>query len=119
MNKIAFIGMACALALGGCASGIKNPIKSSEVYQLENAYGVAQSAGVGYVKLPRCSTVPTPPCSKAKNVVAIGEADVKARAALNALEDFARNPANYPELSYSNLLSAAQQAIALFSQLSK
>lgn len=109
------IGVVCALV--GCAS-IKNPIQSTQIYELENAYGVAQSAGVTYVSLPRCPTA-TPFCSKANVVVAIGEADKKARIALNAVEDFSRNPANYPTLSYSSLLAAAQSAINVFSALTK
>lgn len=112
------IVIALALGLASCAS-IKNPIQSTQVYELENSYGVAQSAAITYTKLGRCAPSPTPPCSQAKVVVAIGEADKKARIALSALEDFSRNPGNYPTLSYASLLSAASSAIAVFSALTK
>jgi hypothetical protein len=115
--KVKFALIAGMMALAACAS-IKNPIQSTQVYELENAYGVAQSAAVSYVALPRCPTA-APLCSKANSVVAIGEADKKARVALSALEDFSRNPQNYPNLSYGSLLAAARSAINVLSSLTK
>lgn len=109
--------VALALGLGGCIS-VPNPIEASKVFELENAYGVAQSAATIYVRLPRCA-VASPPCSRAANVIAIGEADKKARIALGALEDFARNPQNYPNLNYSALVGAATSAIGVLQAVSR
>ncbi len=116
MKKLILVGI--LLALAGCASAIVNPIESTRVYELENAYGLAQSGALTYVALPRCP-IAAPLCSKANIVVALGQADKKARIALNAVEDFSRNPGNYPTLSYSSLLAAASSAVQVFQALSK
>ncbi len=115
MKRFILLGI---LLASGCASAIVNPVQSTRVYELENAYGIAQSAALAYVALPRCQVVAIQPCSKAANVVALGEADKKARIALSALEDFSRSPANYPTLSFTDLLRAAQSSMTVFSQLS-
>lgn len=117
MKRVGILLPALVL-LASCASGITNPVKATQVYELENAYGVAQSGAVTYVALPRCP-VAAPLCSKANIVVALGEADKKARIALSAVEDFSRNPGNYPTLSYSSLFDAATSAVQVFQALSK
>jgi len=103
--------------LAGCAS-IVNPIQGTQVFELENAYGVAQAGAIAYVKLPRCQSPAVAPCSQATTVVALASADKKARIALNALEDFSRSPQNYPTLQFGDLFRAAQASISVFSQLS-
>lgn len=109
----AVIGFGLALALAACGT-VKNPLQPSMVYNLENAYGIVQSSAVAYDKLPRCSATQTILCSKAAVVVSLAKYDGEARTALSALEAFVRNPANYPGLSYSQLLSTAQTAISTF-----
>lgn len=110
------IWVGAVLALAGCGT-VPNPISQVQVYQLENGYGVAQSGAVAYAALPRCAAQPVQPCSKAKVVVALAKADKQARLALDAVEAFARNPSNYPGLSYPALLSAAQTAVATLQQI--
>lgn len=110
-------GLAAALALASCGTVLKNPLQPSLVFNLENAYGVAQAAALTYSKWPRCSATVTVVCSRASVVVQLGEADKKARIALAALEAFVRNPSNYPGLSYAGLLAAAQSAVAALQQI--
>jgi len=88
-------------------------------YSLENAYGIAQSAAITYTRLPRCAAVPVPPCSKASVVLSLAVADKKARIAIKALEDFSRNPDNYPGLTFSGLYDAAKTAISTFKKISE
>lgn len=113
-------GLLAGLLLAGCAR-ITNPINQTEVYGVENAYGVAQSAALGYIGLRRCGAGETTSlanvCSEHGVIVKLANADQKARIALNALEAFARNPANYPGLSFSALVSTAQQAVSVFQQI--
>ena len=113
MRKFAFLVL---IVLEGCAA-ISNPVQSTQVFELENAYGVAQGAAIGYVKLPRCQLGTVPPCAKDSTVVALGEADKRARIALNAVEDFSRSPQNFPTLQFGDLFRVAQEAIGVFSQL--
>jgi hypothetical protein len=58
LSAIALGAMAClAVPLAGCTTllpTVTNPINQSQVYNLENAYGVAQSAAVAYTALQRC-----------------------------------------------------------------
>lgn len=120
-NKLTFVGAGvCVLLLAGCAT-IPNPISQSEVYGVENGYGVAQSAAVGYAALPRCpagqNTSLANVCSQHGVIVQLARADAKARIALNALEAFARNPKNYPGLSFGALLATAQSAISTLQQI--
>lgn len=107
MRNLLVIG-ALAVGLSACA-GVSQPLQQSQVYDLENAYGLAQSAAIACV-----SVRSTGPCKSAKVVVMLHNDDVKARAALTALENFVRNPANQGKVNYLTLLSDAQQAIADF-----
>jgi hypothetical protein len=119
----ALTALAVASTLAGCVTlgTVTNPINQSEVFQLENAYGVAQSAAVAYTALPRCAAgthaTATTICSEHAIIVTLATDDQKARLALTALESFARNPANYPGLSYVGLLKAAQLAVSTLSQI--
>lgn len=109
-----FLAIALIGALASCGTVLKNPLQPSLVYNLENAYGVAQASAITYTKLPRCSTIQPIICSKAIAVVELASYDKKAKIALGALQSFVRNPQNYPGLTYASLLSAAQQAISAF-----
>lgn len=112
--------MLMAFVLSACGPTVlTTPINQTQAYQLENAYGVVQSAAVAYTALPRCK-VPasaTNICSEKSVIRQLAKADGNVRLALNALEAFTRNPANYPGLSYTGLVAAAQQAIDVFRQI--
>lgn len=116
MRNIFILG---AAFLGGCAS-ITNPIKSAEIYNLENAYGVVQSLAAGYASEPFCPKGTSikdsifKSCSIPSGVVQIGKADASARTALAVAENFVR--AN-PRLSAASVISAAQSAIAAATQI--
>jgi len=116
MKRIVWLSLGLGLVLGGCAS-FPNPLTQAQVFQLENGYGVAQSAAVAYTALPRCRAPAVAPCARAEVVAKLATADKKARVALDALEKFSRNPENYPGLSYAQLLAAAQQAVATLQQI--
>ena len=116
LRLAALMALACVvLPIAGCTTLIHNPVNQTQVYQLENAYGLAQSAAVAYSALPRCkagtSATVTNVCATHAIVAALATDDAKARTALTALESFSRNPANYPGLTFSGLLSAAQLAV--------
>lgn len=111
------VALGVALAVASCGTVLKNPLQPSLVYNLENAYGVAQASAVSYTKLQRCSASVTVLCSRASVVIQLAGYDSKARIALTALESFVRNPKNYPGLSYATLLAAAQEAISAFQQI--
>jgi hypothetical protein len=119
MKKL-WIAAAAMVLLAGCAS-IKTPINQTQVYGIENAYGVAQSAALGYIGLRRCGAGEVTSlghiCSQHSVIVKLANADQKARIALNALEAFTRDPKNYPGLTFSGLVSAAQQAVSVFQQI--
>jgi hypothetical protein len=116
--------LALAFIMAGCTTlfpTVTNPINQTQIYGLENAYGVAQSAAVAYTKLPRCAAgvhaSATNICSEHAIIVQLASADQKARLALTAAESFARDPGNYPGLSYADLIKAAQLAVTTLSQI--
>lgn len=96
-------------------------VECHQVYQIENAYGIAQSAAVAYSALPRCpagsQASVTNVCATHAIIATLATDDQKARTALTALESFARNPANYPGLTFSGLLAAAQLAVSTLSNI--
>lgn len=120
--KIGLLGGLLSL-LGGCSvlPAITTPINATEVFTLENSYGVAQSVAVAYSALPRCaagtSASPTNVCAKQAIIASLATDNHKALIALGALEAFVRNPANYPNLSYSALAAAAYSTVSQFSAL--
>jgi len=105
------------LALGACAT-FTNPVSQSTVYNLENAYGVAQAAADAYTKLPRCAAGEASsladPCSDHGVIVQLAKADANARAALTNAETFVRTK---PTLSPTDVISEAESAVALFQQI--
>lgn len=116
------LGLLLGLSLmAGCTTLIQNPVNQTQVYSLENAFGVAQSAAVAYTKLPRCAAGTHASaaniCSEHAIIVQLASADQKARLALTAAESFARDPGNYPGLSYADLIKAAQLAVTTLSQI--
>lgn len=114
--RTCFVVAAGCMLLASCA-GIKNPLQPQVVYDLENGYGVAQAAAVAYSSLPVCQQASPAPCANHGVVVKLASADKSARTALQDLENFVRNPANYPGLSYSQLLDAAQQAVLVLQEI--
>lgn len=118
MKKL-FLILGLVLGLGACAQlgpKVETPISPEQVYLVENGYGVLQSAALVYDKLPSCDGVVVL-CSDPKVVKALAEADAKARVALDALESFTRNPANYPNTTYGSLFQAAQVAVEAFRKI--
>lgn len=122
LRLAALMALACfVLPIAGCTTLIHNPVSQTQVYQLENGYGVAQSAAVAYSALPRCSAgtsaTATNVCATQAIIKQLATADQKARIALTAVENFARNPNNYPGLSFSQLIATAQSAVTALSQI--
>ena len=115
------IGLVGFVLLAGCTTLFQNPVNQTQVYSLENAYGVAQSAAVAYTHLPRCAAGARASaaniCSEHAIIVQLAAADQKARLALTAAESFSRDPGNYPGLSYADLIKAAQLAVTTLSQI--
>lgn len=108
-----YLVLTIALILGGCAS-FSNPVSQTQIYQLENAYGVAQTAAVAYTRLPRCVPPDTALCSQYNVIVKLAAADQTARTTLQDAETFIR--AN-PTLSATSVISAAQAALRLLQQI--
>ena len=117
------LGLGLGLTLCACAvlPKVALPVNEQEVFTLESAYGVAQSAAVGYTALGRCAAGAHASvanvCSEASVVVTLAQANHKALIALRTVEDFVRNPANYPSLSYGVLIASARSAISQFKAL--
>ncbi len=128
MKKILVICL--ALSLGGCATpfgtrvstflttGVANPVGNDQLAAIISSYGVAQTAAIGYMGLPRCTKTnnfsATNICSKRSVKVIIQAADREASGAINAAVEFTR--AN-PTLDASSLIDAASAAVAKFNQL--
>jgi hypothetical protein len=111
-----------AFALSACAmNAVTNPVDRTFVFQADNAYGVAQSAAIAYTALPFCPkgqhASSTLYCKEQPIVIQLANADAKAQIARRALNSFVRNPANYPGLTYGQLVQAFQLAVTTMSQL--
>jgi hypothetical protein len=111
-----------AFGLAGCAmNAVTNPVDKTFVYQAENAYGVAQSAAVAYTALPFCPpglhASATLYCKEQPIVVKLAAADADVKIARKALNSFVQNPANYPGLSYGQLVQAFQLAVQTMSKI--
>jgi len=111
----------CSLALAGCAT-IPNPVKQSYVYGAEAGYAAtAQQLAIVYGSLPYCArgttTSATSYCQDPKIEVQIAAANAKVTTARRALESFVRNPANYPGLTYAQLLTTFGDAVTTLQQI--
>ena len=119
MKKHSLLALALVLSLGACAS-IKNPIGNSTLATVVSTYGVAQSAAIAYMGLPRCTkTAPlsaTNYCAARSIKVRIQIADQKANKAVNDAVTFT---ANNPTLDASSLINAAQIAVSTLQDLEK
>lgn len=117
---IAFVVSGAVAALAGCAS-LPNPIHQNVVYGGVASYGVAQTGIEAYGRLPFCApgttTSVTNYCQDPAIEVKLSKANADVSIARKALENFVRNPANYPGLSYTQLYDAYQQAQAALSQI--
>lgn len=111
-------GVMLALMLANCASAPNNPITESQVFTLENSYGVVQSAALAYTLLRPCAEGEalglTAICKSQEVVAKLASADKKARGALDSLELFVRNN---PKLDARALYDGAQLAIKAFRDL--
>ena len=115
MKKILSIFVLCgAIGLAGCAS-IKNPVSNNALGSLISAYGLADSAVIGYAGLPRCTTTKplssTFVCHKRSVLVAAQAFDKEANDAINKAVAFQRNN---PTLDASSYVQAAQDAFDAF-----
>ncbi len=124
------IVLALAFSLGGCATpfgtrvgeilttGIANPVNNDQLAAVISSYGIAQTAAIGYINLPRCTKTAnfsaTNICSKRSVKVIIQAADREASAAINAAVAFTR--AN-PTLDATDVIGLAYNAVAKFNQL--
>jgi hypothetical protein len=127
MKKLLIIpALALTLFAGGCATpagqlfttGVANPVGDDQLAAVISSYGVAQTAAIGYMNLPRCTKTAnfsaTNICSKRSVKVVIQAADRDASSAINKAVAFTR--AN-PTLDASAVIDAAYQAVATFNQL--
>lgn len=133
MRRIVAI-IALTLSLGGCASlpgslgdavralttTISNPVDSTNIYQVENAYAAALTVAVEYrrycwsapYKTLMADPVSRPVCERRRAVVrAIQTARRNAGAALVAAQNFI---AQNPTLNAGGLVRAAWQAVTDF-----
>lgn len=124
---------AVALSLSGCATGTKlgdliqvatttvtNPIGSTDIYRVQNAYAAALEVVVEYRRycwsqpyaVLMADPVSKPICEKRRAVVRVAQtARRNARGALNAAENFV---ANNPTLNAASTIDAAWKAVADF-----
>lgn len=108
-------------ALAGCAT-VPNLVKSSYVYGADATYGAtAQQAAKIYGSLPYCAkgttTSLTDYCQDPRIEVQVAKANGDVATARKPLEAFVQNPANYPSLSYSQLLGALQTAVTTLEKI--
>lgn len=107
--------LALALVLGGCAGtlSVPNPVGTSQLGDIESAYGLALTAALTYRNLPLCKTGTTISvtnvCARRSVVVQLQSAAAKAQAAVKALRAFV---AANPTLNPGTLVAAAQAALA-------
>lgn len=119
------LGVSLVLALAGCANFAPHldttPVTQTEVFQLGNAYGVAQSAAVSYASFPQCSEAMgiTKLCRSPAVTKLLAQYDAAFNTAYLRLTAFVRDPANYPGLSFGQLYSAAQSALATLTDAEK
>lgn len=110
-------------ALAGCGPTVfPNELHQNEVYGASAAYGATlQTAIKAYGHLPYCAkgttTTLTNYCQDPVVEVKLADANAKVAIARKAIENFTRNPANYPGLTYSGLLGAYQLAQTTLSQI--
>lgn len=124
---------AVALSLSGCATGTKlgdliqvatttitNPVGSTDIYRVQNAYAAGLEVVVEYRRYCwskpyatlMADPVSKPVCEKRRAVVrAAQSARRNARAAINAAENFV---ANNPTLNAASAVDAAWKAVADF-----
>jgi len=99
------------VAVGALLVSCGTKLPQQSTYDLENAYGVVQSAAVAYTKLPYCVSGGTPVCKKPAVVIKLAAYDKNARDALNALETYVRNPANTNSVTITSLMNAASASL--------
>lgn len=128
MKKLLVIALAFSLA--GCATpfgtavtslvttGVANPVTNDQLASVISSYGFAQTAAIGYIKLPRCTKTnnfsATNICSKRSIKVIIQAADREASDAINAAVAFTH--AN-PTVDATDIIGIAYNAVAKFNQL--
>ena len=110
--------LAVSAALGGCTfftTGISNPISYNQLGGVESGYGIALSAAVAYRNLPLCRTGTIASavnvCAQRSIIVKLQQADRTAETAIAAANAFV---ANNPTLDPTNVIAAAQSALAGF-----
>jgi hypothetical protein len=124
------LAITLALSLGGCATpfgttvsnlvtnGVANPVSNDQLAGVISSYGVAQTAAIGYMGLPRCTKTnnfsATNICSKRSVKVVIQAADREASQAINAAVAFTR--AN-PTLDATAVINIASAAVDKFNQI--
>jgi hypothetical protein len=125
MKQIILV-LTLSLALAGCAhnadgslvTSIPNPVTNTQLATLESAYGVALAGAVAYRNRPRCTKTALESvsniCARRSIVIRMQQADKTAQVAIGRARGFVI--AN-PTLDASSLIQAAQDAIAVFSQI--
>lgn len=120
MKILSILSTGVMIALAGCAT-VPNPVPAGTAYAGGAGYAVVQKAIQAYGHLPYCvketTTSTTNYCQDPAIEVKLAKADGAVVTAYHALENFTRNPANYPGLTYAGLLTAFQQAETAASQI--
>lgn len=103
---------ALALPLAGCPSA-SQPTKAAQV---EQAFTLADTAWLAYLRLPDCAMNPPPLCS---DTAIIAKGAPVELAAYTAVENYqaASNDPNQPADTLSKLAADASAAIAAFNQI--
>ena len=125
MKFLPALGIAALMTLGACAhipTSINNPLSQSVAIKLVDAWGIAQSAAIGYLALPRCSAttpvlVGVPVCADHAVVAQIKAIDRVGSPAALKLAAVASNPANYPNLSLQTVYDTVQSALGALKQV--
>ncbi len=102
--------------LGGCqlpTLQVNSAVSRNTIFAAANTYGVALSIASGYKKLPLCRTgtvaSPSNICAQRSIIVRMQAADARAVTAITNANNFVKK---YPNLDATNVIQAAQQAIA-------
>lgn len=132
MKKLILV-VALSLALAGCGAGTKvgqiidaatttvtNPVDAVQIYRVKNVYAVSLELMAKYREycwskpyaVLMADPVAKPTCQSRRPAVrAMQAAQINARKAIDAAEDFARN---YPSLNAATVISVAWEAVTAF-----
>lgn len=119
MKKLIYL-LPIVATLGACAT-VPNELHQNEVFGAASAYGITQKLATLYGALQYCAkgttTTASNYCQDPKIEVKIATANAKVSIARKGIENFVRDPKNYPGLTYGQLLATFNTAVQTLQQI--